>query len=65
MGQPRPKRGEVDEVGEAKGGGGRQWRARPAGGTLAGIGPGRVGLPYLSRKAFTNRAVSATVMSGK
>ena len=65
MGQPRPKRGEVDKVGEAKGGDGRQWRQRPSAATLAVVGPGRLGLPYLSRKAFTNRAVSATVMSGK
>ena len=64
MGQPRPKRGEVDELGEAKGVG-RQWRQRPSAATLAVIGPGRLGLPYLSRRAFTNRAVSATVMSGK
>lgn len=46
-------------------GGGRQWRPRPSAATLAVVGRGRVGLPYLSRNAFTNRAVSATVMSGK
>ena len=51
MGQPRPKRGEV--------------AAEAVGGNPSGDWAGRVGLPYLSRKAFTNRAVSATVMSGK